>query len=138
MIIHTVIPRLAWFWWQEKNRVRWNSCYASQNVSFYRGCPRGIGDILKRSYSSIFHAKESIQPYYFEFISIRKWLEKFFQKYLRSTIFYKHKIYKLVLGKFLFATSKIRAVQICAMENRGSRGMTVYTYMQIWAQFSKR
>ena len=46
-------------------------------------------------------------------------------------ITYKYKIYKLVLGKFLFATSKIRAVQICAMENRGSRGMTVYTYMQI-------
>ena len=34
-ILHTGIPRLARFWWQEKNRVRWNSCYASQNGTFF-------------------------------------------------------------------------------------------------------
>ena len=57
----TVIPRLARFWWQPKNRASWNSCYASQNVTFYTGYPRGICDILKRSYGFIFHAIESIQ-----------------------------------------------------------------------------
>ena len=51
------------------------------------------------------------------------------KKYLHSTIFYK---YKIVLWKFFYADSKIRAVQIRAMRNRASRGMTVpvnrYTY----------
>ena len=56
----TVIPRLARFWWQEKNCVSQNSCYASQNVTFYAGCPRGILDIL--NYLTIhFDVKELIQ-----------------------------------------------------------------------------
>ena len=45
--IHTVFPRLARILWQPKNRASRNSCYASQNVTFYSGCTRGIEDILK-------------------------------------------------------------------------------------------
>ena len=44
------------------------------------------------------------------------------KKYLHSTISYK---YKIVLWKFFYAGSQIRAVQIRAMRNRASRGMTV-------------
>ena len=44
------------------------------------------------------------------------------KKYLHSTIYYK---YKIVLWKFFYAGSQIRAVQIRAMRNRASRGMTV-------------
>ena len=44
------------------------------------------------------------------------------KKYLHSTIFYR---YKIVLRKFFYAGSQIRAVQIRAMRNRASRGMTV-------------
>ena len=44
------------------------------------------------------------------------------KKYLHSTISYK---YKFVLWKFFYAGSQIRAVQIRAMRNRASRGMTV-------------
>ena len=43
------------------------------------------------------------------------------KKYLHSTISYK---YKIVLWKFVYAGSQIRAVQIRAMRNRASRGMT--------------
>ena len=79
----TGIPRLARFWWQDKNCVRWNSCYASQKITFYTGCPKGIVDILKNHHGFIFDAKEPIQAYSFEFIFwIRKWLEKKFQKNL--------------------------------------------------------
>ena len=46
------------------------------------------------------------------------------KKYLHSTISYK---YKIVLWKFFYAGSQIRAVQIRAMRNRASRGMTVVT-----------
>ena len=46
------------------------------------------------------------------------------KKYLHSTISYK---YKIVLWKFFYAGSQIRAVQIRAMRNRASRGMTVCT-----------
>ena len=46
------------------------------------------------------------------------------KKYLHSTISYK---YKIVLWKFLYAGSQICAVQIHAMRNRASRGMTVVT-----------
>ena len=42
-------------------------------------------------------------------------------KYLHSTISYK---YKIVLWKFFYAGSQIRAVQIRAMRNRASQGMT--------------
>ena len=51
------------------------------------------------------------------------------KKYLHSTISYK---YKIVLWKFFYAGLQIRAVQICAMRNRASRGMTVptYTYLE--------
>lgn len=42
------------------------------------------------------------------------------KKYLHSTISYK---YKIVLWKFFYAGSQIRAVQIRAMRNRASRGM---------------
>ena len=45
------------------------------------------------------------------------------KKYLHSTISYK---YKIVLWKFFYAGSQIRAVQIRAMRNRASRGMTVH------------
>ena len=41
---------------------------------------------------------------------------------MHSTISYK---YKIVLWKFFYAGSQIRAVQIRAMRNRASRGMTV-------------
>ena len=44
------------------------------------------------------------------------------KKYLHSTISYK---YKIVLWKSFYAGSQIRAVQIRAMRNRASRGMTV-------------
>ena len=44
------------------------------------------------------------------------------KKYLHSTISYK---YKIVLWKFFYAGLQIRAVQIHAMRNRASRGMTV-------------
>ena len=44
------------------------------------------------------------------------------KKYLHSTISYK---YKIVLWKFFYAGSQIRAVQIRAMRNRASWGMTV-------------
>ena len=47
------------------------------------------------------------------------------KKYLHSTISYK---YKIVLWKFFYAGSQIRAMQIRAMRNRASRGMTVYQY----------
>ena len=44
---NTVFPQLARILWQPKNRASRNSCYASQNVTFYSGCTRGIEDILK-------------------------------------------------------------------------------------------
>ena len=44
------------------------------------------------------------------------------KKYLHSTISYK---YKIVLWKYFYAGSQIRAVQIRAMRNRASQGMTV-------------
>ena len=43
------------------------------------------------------------------------------KKYLHSTISYK---YKIVLWKFFYAGSQIFAVQIRAMRNRASQGMT--------------
>ena len=43
------------------------------------------------------------------------------KKYLHSTISYK---YKIVLWKFFYADSQIFAVQIRAMRNRASQGMT--------------
>ena len=49
-------------------------------------------------------------------------------KYLHSTISYK---YKIVLWKFFYAGSQIRAMQIRAMRNRASRGMTVIPYVII-------
>ena len=53
------------------------------------------------------------------------------KKYLHSTISYK---YKIVLWKFFYAGSQIRAVQIRAMRNRASRGMTVHAskYVHIY------
>ena len=54
--------------------------------------------------------------------------KKNFQKNLHSTIFSIFSIfykYKIVLWKFVFATSKIRAMQIRAMRIRASRGMTI-------------
>ena len=42
------------------------------------------------------------------------------KKYLHSTISFK---YKIVLWKFFYAGSQIRAVQIGAMRNRASRGI---------------
>ena len=68
---YTVFPRLARILWQPKNRASRNSCYASQNVTFYSGCTRGIEDILERYYSFIFDAKE-LEVYSFEFILIKK------------------------------------------------------------------
>ena len=44
------------------------------------------------------------------------------KKYLHSTIFYR---YKIVLWKYFYAGSQIRAVQIRAMRNRASKGMPV-------------
>ena len=57
------------------------------------------------------------------------------KKYLHSTISYK---YKIVLWKFFYAGSQIRAVQIRAMRNRASRGMTVqnlesFRYVISWS-----
>ena len=58
-------------------------------------------------------------------------LKKIIKKDLYSTIFplvfifYK---YKIVLWKFVSATSKIRAMQIRAMRIRASRGMTVLKF----------
>ena len=49
------------------------------------------------------------------------------KKYLHSTISYK---YKIVLWKFFYAGLQIRAVQIRAMRNRASRGMTVITFVK--------
>ena len=48
------------------------------------------------------------------------------KKYLHSTISYK---YKIVLWKFFYAGSQIRAVQIRAMRNRASRGITVTQFL---------
>ena len=48
------------------------------------------------------------------------------KKYLHSTISYK---YKIVLWKFFYAGSQIRAVQIRAIRNRASRGMTVLEFV---------
>ena len=80
----TVIPRLAQFCWQEKNRVnrvRWNSCYASQKATFYTGCPRGIVDIWKKVLWLHFWCKEPIQSYSFEFIlKLENDLKIFFKK----------------------------------------------------------
>ena len=50
------------------------------------------------------------------------------KKYLHSTISYK---YKIVLWKFFYAGSQIRAVQIRAMRNRASRGMTVGVFEKV-------
>ena len=50
------------------------------------------------------------------------------KKYLHSTIFHR---YKIVLWKFFYAGSQIRAVQIRAMRNRASRGMTVISFFLI-------
>ena len=52
------------------------------------------------------------------------------KKYLHSTIFYR---YKIVLWKFFYAGSQIRAMQIRAMRNRASRGMTVVIFSQTLA-----
>ena len=49
------------------------------------------------------------------------------KKYLHSTISYK---YKIVLEKFFYAGSQIRAMQIRAMRNRASRGMTVIIWIR--------
>ena len=54
------------------------------------------------------------------------------KKYLHSTISYK---YKIVLWKFFYAGSQIRAVQIRAMRNRASRGMTVFRPKKNYLQF---
>ena len=51
--------------------------------------------------------------------------KKIVKKDLHSTIFSVFYKYKIVLWKFYFAASKIRAMQIRAMRNRASRGMTV-------------
>ena len=54
------------------------------------------------------------------------------KKYLHSTISYK---YKIVLWKFFCAGSQIRAVQIRAMRNRASRGITVFRRIRLILTF---
>ena len=54
---------------------------------------------------------------------------------MHSTIFYK---YKIVLWELFFAASKIRAMQIRAMKNRASRGMTVISLFFLRPDYSSR
>ena len=62
------------------------------------------------------------------FFELENDLKKISKKNLHSTIFSVLYKYKIVLWKFVVATSKIRAMQIRAVRIRASRGMTVLLF----------
>ena len=86
--VHTVIPRLARFWWQEKNRVRWNSCYASQNGTFFYCQMPGQMTLLYTSVVSYKTLLLTITCVLYHFCKVENIFGKKFQKNLHSTIYF--------------------------------------------------